>query len=66
MRHKSGIGIIFLCLATQVHSVLEIDRKNTLDIDKLVKKTCTMFVEVKHQWSAETKPYIDKGSRAWR
>lgn len=35
------------------------DRKNILDVARLVKKICTIFIRVKHQQSVSIRPYID-------
>ncbi len=60
-RHKPKMRVILLCLATQVHSVLENGWKRYFGHYQVGKRTCTIFVRVGHQRSAPTGPYIDRG-----
>ena len=58
------MGVIFLCPAIRVYSVLKDKQKKYFRHCQVSKKTCTMFVEVKHHWSAPTGRYMDKAKRA--
>ena len=58
------MGVIFLCLATQVHSMFENGRQGYFRRRQIGKGTCTMFDGIGHQRTASPGPYMDNGGGA--
>ena len=58
------MGVIFFCLATRVHLILEDGWKRYFGRWQVGKRTCTIFIKVKHQRLALTGQYMNKEGRA--
>ena len=63
-RHRPGVGVIFLCLATRVNSRLEDGQKRYFGCHQVGKKIYIIFIEIGYQRSASTGPYMDRRDRA--
>ena len=57
------MGVILVCLATRVHSILEDGQERYLRRRQIDKGIYAIFDRIEHQQTAPSGPYIDRGGK---